>query len=145
MSFFNRLRNFASDLASSWNPSKGDAEGAIIAFAMVAAADGELQAEEATNAVAYIESFEWISKYGDHDACETLFMQVTNKICDAPTPTVARMLMKGEAQKLQKLVRKGSDNARTIYELCEEMAKADGKVGDDERQVLALLKTNLGV
>lgn len=145
MSFLNMISNKLSSIVQSFNPTKGDAEAAIRAFAMVAAADGELQAEEATKVVAYIQSFDWIRSYGSDEECESLFMQVVNKIIDAPTPTVGRMIMSGEAQKLQKLVRKGGQNAKTIYELCMEMAADDnGKVEESEHQVLNVLKSNLG-
>lgn len=144
MSLFNRITNFATKVVANFNPSRGDAEAAIRSFAMVAAADGVLKPEEASSVVAYIDSLDWISSYGDHDACEELFMEVTTKICDASTPALARMMIKGEASKLQKLVRKGSENARTIYELCVELATENGKIGEDENKVLKVLKTNLG-
>ncbi len=144
MSFFDTLKQKASEVRSqlaqevSKFRNREFMEACVAGCALVAAADGNIGAEEKQKMMKFIQQSEELKVFETQDV-----ISVFNKITD--NFAFDSEIGKAEAFKLIGKLRSKTDAARLMVRVCSAIGSADGNFDDKEKQIIRDICSDLGL
>ena len=144
MSFFDTLKQKASEVRSqlaqevSKYRNREFMEACVAGCALVAAADGNIGAEEKQKMMKFIQQSEELKVFETQDV-----ISVFNKITD--NFAFDSEIGKAEAFKLIGKLRSKTDAARLMVRVCSAIGSADGNFDDKEKQIIRDICSDLGL
>lgn len=144
MSFFDTLKQKASEVRSqlaqevSKFRNREFMEACVAGCALVAAADGNIGAEEKQKMMKFIQQSEELKVFETQDV-----ISVFNKITD--NFAFDNEIGKAEAFKLIGKLRSKTDAARLMVRVCSAIGSADGNFDDKEKQIIRDICSDLGL
>ncbi len=144
MSFFDTLKQKAFEVRSqlaqevSKFRNREFMEACVAGCALVAAADGNIGAEEKQKMMKFIQQSEELKVFETQDV-----ISVFNKITD--NFAFDSEIGKAEAFKLIGKLRSKTDAARLMVRVCSAIGSADGNFDDKEKQIIRDICSDLGL